>query len=76
MPLAQKQDPELFDFFAGYEYRTDILMRIDLDVRGIADALYHGRKVSMAERKLVILAWYGNLVDAYKYYVCSSGVHA
>lgn len=44
-------------------------MNIDLDVRGIKDALYHGQRIEMAERKLVILAWYGNLVDAFKYYV-------
>ena len=53
----------------------DILAEIDQDARGIADALYHHQKVTMAERRLLVLAWFGNLVDVYKYYVSEAAMH-
>lgn len=61
-------DDELVDFFQGYEYRFDILEKIDLEVAGLVDSLYHGQRVTFAERKLVVFALYGNVVDTYKYY--------
>ncbi|KAH7093743.1 hypothetical protein FB567DRAFT_610333 [Paraphoma chrysanthemicola] len=67
-PLSTKRDPELDEFFDGFEYRHDIIARIDREVRlGMKDLAY-GRAVPLALRKLVCYALWGNLVDAYKWF--------
>lgn len=65
--LSSKTDPELIDFFDGYEYRHDIIERIDGEVyMGIKDVA-HGRHIPVGLRKLVCYAVWGNPVDAYKW---------
>lgn len=67
-PLRKKYDQELIDFFDGFDYRHDIIDRIDQEVyMGIQDLAF-GRPVSMALRKLICYAIWGNPVDAYKWY--------
>ncbi|KAH7082566.1 hypothetical protein BKA63DRAFT_404313, partial [Paraphoma chrysanthemicola] len=67
-PLSTKRDSELDEFFDGFEYRHDIIARIDREVRqGIQDLAY-GRAVPLALRKLVCYALWGNPVDAYKWF--------
>ncbi|KAK3711309.1 hypothetical protein LTR37_009689 [Vermiconidia calcicola] len=68
MPLALKYDEELNEFFNGSDYRVDILRKIDEEVRTIAYALCYGQRVSHSQRKLVVFAVWGNLVDAFKFY--------
>jgi hypothetical protein len=67
-PLCLKVDPELVDFFEGFEYRWDILDRIDMEVRGLIQALQRGQPVNSAWRRLVCYAVWGNPSDAYKWY--------
>ena len=66
MPVAPIYDEELATFFSGYEYRYDILDKIDHEVARLASALYHGEKVTFGERKLVAYALFANVVDTYK----------
>ncbi|KAK5126136.1 hypothetical protein LTR85_011491 [Meristemomyces frigidus] len=68
VPLAGIYDTELADFFDGYEYRVDILHKIDQEVARLANALYHGERVTFAQRKLIGYTLYGNVVDAFKYF--------
>ena len=58
----------IFDFFNGFEYRTDILHKIDDEVLRICQALFYGQRVTLAERKLTVLALYGNVADVYRFY--------
>jgi hypothetical protein len=67
-PLSTKRDPELDDFFDGFEYRHDIIGRIDHEVRMGMQNLAYGRPVPLALRKLVCYALWGNPVDAYKWF--------
>ena len=68
MPIATIYDRELHDFFNGYHYRTDILMKIDAEVLQLCQALYYGDRVTHSQRKLVVYTLYGNVADAYKWY--------
>ncbi|KAF2133863.1 hypothetical protein P153DRAFT_100196 [Dothidotthia symphoricarpi CBS 119687] len=67
-PLSTKHDPELVDFFDGFEYRHDIIQRIDQEVFYGIEELSFCRPVPLAMRKLVCYAIWGNPVDAYKWY--------
>lgn len=67
-PLCTKVDPELVDFFEGFEYRWDIIDRIDQAVRGGIQALARGQPLSSGYRRLVCYAVWGNPSDAYKWY--------
>ncbi|KAF2832377.1 hypothetical protein CC86DRAFT_281524 [Ophiobolus disseminans] len=67
-PLSTKTDPELVEFFDGFEYRHDIIERIDQEVRGAMRELAHGGTIPVALRKLVCYAIWGNPVDAYKWF--------
>ena len=66
MPVTPIYDEELATFFSGYEYRYDILDKIDYEVARLANALHHGEKVTFGERKLVAYALFANVVDTYK----------
>lgn len=67
-PLRKKYDGELVEFFAGFEYRHDIIDRIDQEVyQGVQDLSY-GRPVPVSLRKLICYALWGNPVDAYKWF--------
>jgi hypothetical protein len=67
-PLSTKTDPELVDFFDGFDYRHDIIDRIDQEVRMAMRELACGGTISLALRKLVCYAVWGNPVDAYKWF--------
>ncbi|KAF1358534.1 hypothetical protein EJ07DRAFT_179751 [Lizonia empirigonia] len=67
-PLRTKIDPELVEFFDGFEYRYDIIDRIDDIVRGGIRELSLGRPVSAGYRRLICYALWGNPSDAYKWY--------
>jgi hypothetical protein len=67
-PLRVKYDQELVDFFEGFEYRWDIIDRIDQEVRDACSELRMGRFVKSGLRHLVCYAVWGNPVDAYKWY--------
>lgn len=67
-PLSTKTDPELVNFFDGFDYRHDIIDRIDEDVRMAIKELACGGSISSALRKLVCYALWGNPVDAYKWF--------
>jgi hypothetical protein len=67
-PLSTKQDPELLDFFDGFNYRHDIIERIDEEVRMGIRELAYGRAISVSLRKLICYAVWGNPVDAYKWF--------
>jgi hypothetical protein len=54
------------DFFDGFDYRHDIIDRIDGEVRVAMRELAYGGSVPLALRKLVCYALWGNPVDAYK----------
>jgi hypothetical protein len=66
--LRTKVDPELVSFFEGFEYRWDIIDRIDMAVRGAIQALGTGQPVNPGWRRLICCAIWGNPVDAYKWY--------
>jgi hypothetical protein len=66
--LRDVPDPELDDFFEGFEYRHDILDRIDKEVLIACNDIRVGRGIAPNLRRLVCYAVWGNLVDAYKYY--------
>jgi hypothetical protein len=67
-PQGKKYDPELDDFFRGYDYRYDILAKIDEEVIMGTQKLEYGHDVSISLRKLICYAVFGHPVDAYKYY--------
>ena len=67
-PLRTKVDPELVDFFEGFEYRWDIIDRIDIAVRAAIQALGIGQPVNSCWRRLICYAVWGNPADAYKWY--------
>lgn len=67
-PLTTKRDPELAEFFDGFEYRHDIIERIDKEVYGGMQDLVNGRHISVGLRKLICYAVWGNPVDAYKWF--------
>lgn len=67
-PLRTKIDPELVDFFDGFEYRYDIIDRIDIAVRGGIHELSLGRPLPSGYRRLICYALWGNPSDAYKWY--------
>lgn len=61
-------DDELDAFFAGFEYRYDILDRIDSEVRSACNDLLSGRSILPGLMRLACYAIFGNPVDAYKFY--------
>jgi hypothetical protein len=67
-PLITKTDPELLDFFDGFQYRHDIIERIDQEVYAGMMVLVNGQQISLGLRKLVCYAVWGNPVDAYKHF--------
>ncbi|UPX20143.1 uncharacterized protein EKO05_0010385 [Ascochyta rabiei] len=67
-PLRSKTDTELVDFFHGFEYRHDIIDRIDEVVRRGVHAMSLGRAVPSGYRQLICYAIWGNPSDAYKWY--------
>jgi hypothetical protein len=66
--MSTRSDPELLDFFDGFEYRNDIIERIDQEVYAGVMAIVNGQQISLALRKLVCYAVWGNPIDAYKYF--------
>ncbi|KAF1962422.1 hypothetical protein CC80DRAFT_531312 [Byssothecium circinans] len=68
LPLRSKADQELDDFFEGFEFRWDILDRIDLEVAKACVQISNGYFVGSGLRRLVCYAVWGNAVDAYKWY--------
>jgi hypothetical protein len=68
LALSSKSDPELIDFFDGYEFRHDIIERIDNEVYASIREWVNGRHISSALRKLICYAVWGNPVDAYKFF--------
>ncbi|KAH4007433.1 hypothetical protein HBH98_010520 [Parastagonospora nodorum] len=66
--LSTKNDPELVDFFDGFDFRHDIIERIDKEVYMGMQDLGNGRQVPLAVRKLICYAVWGNPVDAYKWF--------
>lgn len=67
-PLRMKVDPELVEFFEGFEYRWDIIERIDLVVRAGIRELSLCRSLPPGYRRLICYAVWGNPSDAYKWY--------
>ncbi|KAJ4331303.1 hypothetical protein N0V95_009904 [Ascochyta clinopodiicola] len=67
-PLRSKTDTELVDFFHGFEYRYDIIDRIDDVVRRGIHTMSLGRAVPSGYRQLICYAIWGNPSDAYKWY--------
>jgi hypothetical protein len=67
-PLRTKHDPELVEFFDGFDYRYDIIDRIDQAVYGGIRELALGRPVPSSYRRLICYAIWGNPADAYKWY--------
>lgn len=67
-PIAGIYDTELVDFFGGYEYRVDILQKIDAEVARLEQALLYGDRVTFAQRKLLGYTLWGNVADAFKFY--------
>ncbi|GME32767.1 hypothetical protein BKCO1_2200043 [Neofusicoccum parvum] len=61
-------DEELHGFFAGQEYRHDILQEIDKLVDSLCYRIQCGQFVKNADRRLVVYALWANPVDAFKYY--------
>lgn len=67
-PLRRQYDPELVEFFEGFEYRHDIVDRIDQEVdRGI-QRLKFGGSVPSRLLKLISYCVWGNPVDTYKFF--------
>jgi hypothetical protein len=66
--LSTRSDPELLEFFHGFDYRHDIIERIDEEVHMGTRKLSDGGQVSLSLRKLICYAIWGNPVDAYKHY--------
>ncbi|KAF3042780.1 hypothetical protein E8E11_002963 [Didymella keratinophila] len=67
-PLRTKVDPELVDFFEGFEYRWDFIDRIDIAVQAAIQALGTGQPVNSGWHRLICYAVWGNPADAYKWY--------
>ncbi|KAJ8107052.1 hypothetical protein OPT61_g9132 [Boeremia exigua] len=67
-PLLTKVDPELVEFFEGFEYRLDIIERIDVVVRAGIRELSLCRSLPPEYRRLICYAIWGNPSDAYKWY--------
>ncbi|KAL1638414.1 hypothetical protein SLS56_000223 [Neofusicoccum ribis] len=61
-------DEELHGFFAGQEYRHDILQEIDKLVDSLCYRIQCGQFVKNADRRLVVYALWANPIDAFKYY--------
>jgi hypothetical protein len=66
--LCTKSDPELIEFFDGYDYRHDIIERIDNEVYAGIREWVNGGHISSDLRKLICYAVWGNPVDAYKWF--------
>ncbi|OCK85181.1 hypothetical protein K432DRAFT_277015, partial [Lepidopterella palustris CBS 459.81] len=66
--LVSAYDEELVAFFQDYDYRYDILERIDNEVLHACQALDVGTLLPRRLRRLVAYVIFGNPVDAYKYY--------
>lgn len=66
--VAATVDEELVDFFDGYEYRYDILHKIDIEVATLCNGLRSGVHLTWTQRLLVTLSLFGNPVDAYKHF--------
>jgi hypothetical protein len=56
------------DFFDGFDYRHDIIERIDKEVYGGMQELVNGRTITIGLRKLMCYAVWGNPVDTYKWF--------
>jgi len=69
-PLKARLDPELEEFFDGFEYRWDILENIDRTVAKACVAMATGRFVNSSLRRLICYAVWGNPVDAYSTCAC------
>jgi hypothetical protein len=67
-PLSTRHDTELVDFFDGFDYRHDIIERIDQEVHVAMKDLAYGQPLPPALRKLVCYALWGNPIDAYKWF--------
>lgn len=67
-PLRTKIDPELIDFFKGFEYRYDVIDRIDQVVHEGIRKLSVGQPLPSGYRRLICYALWGNPSDAYKWY--------
>jgi hypothetical protein len=52
-PLRYKYDIELSDFFGGFNFRWDIIERIDYEVYQGIVKIHYGRDISSSLRKLV-----------------------
>lgn len=61
-------DIELRDFFDGYEYRMDILQKIDDEVHHLAAMLRNAGSLTFPQRHLLSLSIWGNPACAFKYY--------
>ncbi|KAF1970063.1 hypothetical protein BU23DRAFT_571114 [Bimuria novae-zelandiae CBS 107.79] len=66
--LRSRHDPELDDFFEGFDYRWDIIDRIDREVMFACNEISSGKSVPSGLRRLVCYAAWGNPVDAYKWF--------
>ena len=66
--VSKRHDPEMDDFFNGFEYRWDILESIDRAVADACAALGAGQFVNASMRRLICYAVWGNPVDAYSTY--------
>ncbi|KAH6621891.1 hypothetical protein C7974DRAFT_414573 [Boeremia exigua] len=67
-PLRTKVDPELVEFFDGFDYRWDIIERIDKIVQTGIFELSRGRLLPWGYRRLICYAVWGNPSDAYKWF--------
>jgi len=67
-PLSKKYDAELVEFFDGFEFRHDVIDRIDHEVQMGIQKLNRGVFVPLGLRKLISYAVWGNPVDAYKWF--------
>lgn len=61
-------DDELVDFFDGYDYRSDILRKIDDEVFRLVELLRSAQQLTPPQRRLLALGLFGNPSDAFKYY--------
>lgn len=66
--MSSTTDPELVEFFDDFEYRHDIIERIDKEVYIGIQALASGHYLPVGLRKLICYAVWGNPVDAYKWF--------
>jgi hypothetical protein len=68
--VKARRDPELDEFFEGFDYRWDILDNIDRTVTSACAAMASGRFVNSSLRRLICYVVWGNPVDAYSALPC------